>query len=191
MKKLSKKIPKRRRREKKTDYSKRLKLLKSGDLRLVVRNSLNNIRAQIVKWEKDGDMVLEQSESKDLEEFGWKGHRSNIPAAYLTGYLIGKRGVSEDIKRCILDIGLQKNTKESKLYATVKGVIDAGIEVPVGEKMLPSEDRLKGKHIEEYASKMKEGEKNEHFSSLIGKGLDPENVTKNFDETKEKIDEVE
>lgn len=186
---MSNKSMKRRRKEKKTDYKQRLKLLNSGDLRLVVRKSNNNTRVQVVKWDKNGDEVLAQAGTDELEEFGWKGHTGNIPAAYLSGYMLGMRAEAEGIEKCILDIGLQKNTRESRIYAAVKGARDAGIEVPAGEKMMPSEQRVKGKHIEEYASQMSSKQKKEHFSSLINKGLEPEEISENFEKTKENIGE--
>lgn len=188
MKKLSKKTMKRRRKEKKTDYKQRLKLLNSGEVRLVVRKSNNNTRIQLVEWNEDGDEVLVQASTEELDEFGWKGHTGNLPAAYLAGYLLGKRA-EEDVDKCILDLGLQKNTQENRIYATIKGVRDAGIEVPVGERMIPSEERIRGEHIEEYASKMSSKEKEEQFSSLIDKGLEPEEISENFEKTKENIGE--
>ena len=51
-------VPFRRRREGKTDYRKRLKLLLSRKPRLVVRKSLNNIIAQIVEYDEKGDRVV-------------------------------------------------------------------------------------------------------------------------------------
>jgi len=189
VRKLSERVPKRRRREKKTDYKQRLGLLKSGKPRLVVRKSLGNTKTQIIQWNKDGDTVLSHAEAKELKGYGWKGHTGNIPSAYLTGYLLGKR--AEEVEECILDLGLHKNTKESRIYAAVKGLIDSGVDVPAGEEVIPSEDRIKGLHIEEYASQMDPDQKKEHFSNMIDNGLDPEKLSENFDKVLENIDEGE
>ena len=48
----------RRRREGKTDYRKRLCLLRSGKTRLVVRKSLKNTQIQFVQYKEDGDKII-------------------------------------------------------------------------------------------------------------------------------------
>jgi large subunit ribosomal protein L18 len=79
-----------RRRLGKTDYQRRLKLLSSDKPRLVVRRSLNYITVQIVKSDKKGDNILAGITSKQLKKYNWKFACDNLPAAYLTGLLIGK-----------------------------------------------------------------------------------------------------
>lgn len=144
---MKKKVPHRRRREKKTNYKKRLKLLKSGEYRLVIRKSNNSTLGQIIKYEPKGDKTIVSSGSLKLEKFGWKKHSGNIPAAYLAGLLLGEKSKEENIKKAVLDIGLQESTKGNRIYAFLKGVVDSGIDVPHSKKILPSEDRIKGKHI--------------------------------------------
>lgn len=179
----------RRRREKKTDFKQRLKLLKSGEKRLVVRKHLNNTRAQLVDWNKDGDETLIQVDGEQLRDMGWEGHLGNLPSAYLIGYMLGLKAKKGGIKRAVLDMGLQESTPENRIYAVVKGSRDAGLEVPVDEAMIPSENRYKGGHIEEHASNMSKDDREEQFSKLIERGLDPKNITKHFEEIKEKIEE--
>lgn len=186
---MSKDTVKRRRREKKTDYSQRLKLLKGGSPRLVVRKSSRNTVVQVVEWKEDGDEVVVQAEAKELGSFGWKGHAGNIPASYLAGYLLGKRAVENGTETCVFDLGLQDSTPGNRIYAAVKGAREAGLEVPAGGKMMPSDERVRGKHIEEYAESMDSKEKGKHFSSLMEKGLEPEDISKNFEEVKENIEE--
>ncbi|MFP4115866.1 MAG: 50S ribosomal protein L18 [Candidatus Aenigmatarchaeota archaeon] len=185
---MSKGTGKKRRREKKTDYRQRLKLLKSEVPRLVVRKSLNNTIVQLVKWNEDGDKVIAQAEAQELPNLGWKGHTGNIPAAYLAGHLLGERAEEKGVKECVLDLGLQESTQGNRIYAAAKGARDANLVVPVGEEMLPPESRVRGKHIEEYASGMSSDEKKEHFSSLMERGLDPENLSDNFQGVKKKIE---
>ena len=141
------KMPFKRRRLEKTDYQKRLKLLSSGKPRLVVRKSLNYITAQILGFDKKGDKTLAGVTSKELKKLGWKFACDNLPAAYLTGMLIGKIAMKKKINEAILDAGLYSSTKGSRIYATAKGAIDAGLKLPIGEEILPSEDRIKGKHL--------------------------------------------
>lgn len=140
-------VARRRRREGKTDYRKRIRHLKSGEPRAVVRRSSNNIRIQFVKYDPKGDRVLASAEGHELEKFGWKGPASNTPAAYLTGYLAGKRAKSQGIENAVLDIGLSTPTKGARIFASLKGMLDAGINIPHSEEILPSEERISGEHI--------------------------------------------
>ncbi len=141
------KMPFRRRREGKTNYRKRLALLKSGKHRLVVRKSLKYITVQIIGYDEVGDRTVVSVSSKQLRSFGWQFSCDNIPAAYLTGMLIAKKAGEKKIKEVVLDTGLYTSTKGSRIYAVVKGVRDGGLQINVDEKMFPSEDRIAGKHI--------------------------------------------
>jgi len=150
----------RRKRESKTDYKKRVKLLQGGMLRLVIRGSLKNILAQIIKYEAKGDKVIICASSKELEKFGWKVSRSNIPAAYLTGFLLGKKGGKEKFGKMVLDIGLAKLMKGGKLSAALKGCLDGGLDVICSQNIFPSEDKIKGKNIENITPLFEEVKKN-------------------------------
>lgn len=141
------KMPFKRTRLGKTDYKRRLKLLKSRTPRLVVRRSLNYIIAQIANFEKNGDRVMLSAYSRSLKKLGWNFACDNISAAYLTGLAIGKQAVSSNIKEAILDSGLYASTKGNRIYAVVKGAIDSGLKISVSPEILPSEDRIAGKHI--------------------------------------------
>ncbi len=151
----------RRRREKKTNYRKRLALLKSGKIRVVIRRSVKNIRIQFVEWNGKGDETLSQTFSKELKKYGWDHYCGNVPASYLTGFLAGIKAKKKGIKEGVLDIGIQTSTKGSRIYAALKGLLDAGIEIPHSPEILPAEDRIYGKHIsDEMENKVKEVMKN-------------------------------
>ncbi len=152
-------LPHRRRREDKTDYRLRLRLLKSGDSRFCVRKSLNNIICQVVQYKPDGDVTLASSDSKELKKFGWNFHCGNIPSAYLTGYLCGLRAKKNKIDKCVLDAGLYPSIKGSRIYAALKGAVDSGVKIPHSEKILPPEDRIKGKHTPQAEKMIKDFEK--------------------------------
>jgi large subunit ribosomal protein L18 len=137
-----------RRREKKTNYKKRLALIKSGKTRLVIRKSLNNISVQFINYKPEGDYTIISTVSAELKKLGWN-KTGNVPAAYLTGLLAGKKAKEKKIEEAILDLGLQISTKGSRIYAALKGVLDAGVKIPHSKDILPSEDRIKGKHISE------------------------------------------
>ena len=138
----------RRRREGKTDYRKRLKLLKSRKVRIVVRKSLKNIQVQFVEYHESGDKILASAISNELiKKYQWKYSTSATPAAYLTGLLAGKRAIDKGINECILDIGRHLPITGSKLFAALKGVLDTGVECPHNEEKIPSEDRILGRHL--------------------------------------------
>jgi len=138
----------RRQREGITDYKKRLNLLRSGKTRVVIRKSIKNIQVQFVEYKEGGDNIITSAISKELNiKYNWKYSTSNLPAAYLTGILAGKRANEKGINECILDIGRNMPVTGSKIFATVKGLEDAGVKCPHKEDKIPKEDRLMGKHI--------------------------------------------
>ena len=138
----------RRRREGKTDYRKRLGLLRANIPRAVVRFSNKNVIVQMIEYDSKGDEILVKAYSQELKKFGWDhSSTSNTPAAYLTGYLAGSRALKKDIKKVNLDAGLNTITKGGKMFGALKGMIDAGLEIPHSDEILPSEERVMGKHI--------------------------------------------
>jgi large subunit ribosomal protein L18 len=143
----------RRRREGKTDYGKRIKLLQSKLPRLVVRRSNKYITVQIIEYAPTGDKTLLTAHSSKLKELGWQYGMKNMPAAYLTGLLAGKMAKQKKIAKAVLDIGPHTSTKGAKLFAVLKGAVDAGLDVKHNPAILPSEDRISGKHIAEYLKK--------------------------------------
>jgi len=143
----------RRRREGKTDYRKRLNLLRSRKIRIVVRKSINSTQIQFIEYSETGDKVLASAKSNELtNKYNWKFSTSSTPAAYLTGILAGKRAKDKGINDCVLDIGRHPPVTGSKLFASLKGVIDTGIKCPHNEEKIPSEDRLLGKHLDKNIS---------------------------------------
>jgi large subunit ribosomal protein L18 len=169
----------RRRQEGKTNYSKRLALVKSKKIRICVRKTGTRIIAQAIKYNPKGDETIAQATSKELDKFGFYG-TNNTPSAYLTGYLLGKR-MSE--KEAILDIGMQSPSHGSVIFATLKGVIDAGITVPHDAKAIPSEDRLNGSVLEGYAKENKDKFSNYEKKNVI-------DITKAFEKAKAEIEKV-
>ncbi|RLE64829.1 MAG: 50S ribosomal protein L18 [Thermoprotei archaeon] len=185
------KVPFKRRRKGLTNYRKRKALVISGKPRLIVRKSNRHITAQIAEAEPQGDLILVSTHSRELvRDYGWKGYTCNTPAAYLLGLIIGYKALKRDIREAILDIGLHRSTKGNVVYAVVKGAIDAGLKIPVGEDMLPSENRIKGEHIAEYAKILKEENPEQYqrqFSSYLKRKLPPESIPEHFENVKESI----
>ena len=148
------KVAFRRRREGRTDYRQRARLLRARIPRAVVRNSLRHTSIQIIAYDAVGDRVLATAHSRELADLGWNKATGNLPAAYLTGYLAGKRAKKNGITECVLDIGLKVPAKGAAVFAALKGMVDAGVAIPHGKEILPSEDRLNGAHIGEDVAKL-------------------------------------
>lgn len=135
----------RRLREEKTNYKKRKLVLMSRRDFVTVQISNENTLVQIHKPELTGDKVVASAHSRFLLQKGWKGSRKNVPAAYLTGYMAGKKALSKGINDVILYSGTRKYTQ--RMAAALKGVIDAGLQVPAGENALPKQERINGDHL--------------------------------------------
>jgi len=185
--------PFRRRFEGKTDYHKRLKLLKSRKLRVVIRTSNNHMRVQIIQSKLGGDEVLISAFSKEIVlKYGWNANTGNIPASYLTGYLAGLRAKNSNIQEAIFDLGMFNN--KNRVLAACKGVLDAGIQIPYNEEFFPEdlEERIKGNHIESYAKKQKseDPEKYERLFSgyLKSKNVDPLKISQIFSDSLKMIE---
>lgn len=112
---------------------------------VTVQISNENTLVQIHKPQFAGDKVVASAHSRFLIQKGWKGSRKNVPAAYLTGYMAGKKALSSGSKEVIMYSGTRKYTQ--RMAAALKGVIDAGLEVPADPNALPAEERINGDHL--------------------------------------------
>ncbi len=137
----------RRRRSGKTDYRRRLALLKSHKTRLVVRRTNTRTIVQFVEFDPKGDIVRASATSQELKAFGWPQGHSNTPSSYLAGLLAARRAVKAGVKEAVLDIGLSKSVRGGGLFAALKGALDGGVKVPHSAEVLPAKERLEGAHI--------------------------------------------
>ncbi|MBI4149408.1 50S ribosomal protein L18 [Candidatus Woesearchaeota archaeon] len=153
----------RRKREGKTDYRRRLRILAGSGPRVVIRRSLNHIGVQLVQYGPAGDTVLASAHSLQLKKLGWKFDCGNIPAAYLTGMLFGIR-VRGKVQESYLDIGRTPSVRGSRVYACAKGVQDSGIQLRLGKEVIPSDERIAGTHIMQYAAALEQGKMPGQFS---------------------------
>ena len=142
-----------RKRNKRTDYRKRLKLIKKGIERLVIRKTSNQIIVQFVKFLEKGDEIAAMANSTHLKKKGWTLGNKNLPAAYLTGLLAGKLAKEKGIKEAVLDTGTSKPESRGRIYAALKGVIDAGVNMNAPESIFPSEERISGAHLKNKEAK--------------------------------------
>lgn len=172
--------------------------------RLVVRVSNKFVTAQLVKAYPTGDKTLSQANSRELAAYNITMGLKNYTACYLTGLLLGKRamrqsnlhkiyrgnqenvGVTHLVTNlsgqpasisAILDIGLKRPTTGSKIFAVLKGVADAGVNIPYSPKRLFGFDnkskkldstklanRIRGVDLSKYVATKKDA--SHHFSSF-------------------------
>ena len=112
---------------------------------ITVNITNENTQVQVLKPGMTGDKVIASAHSRYLLEKGWQGSRKNIPAAYLTGYVAGKKALGKGAKDAILYTGTRKYTQ--RMAAALKGVIDAGIQVPADTETFPPDERINGEHL--------------------------------------------
>ena len=183
-------VPFRRRREGKTNYRARRALVLSRVPRLVVRLTLKHAIVQVIEAESIGDKVLVSAHSNELAKaYGWLSNRGNIPSAYLTGLLCGFKAMANGVDKAFLDVGLHIPSKGTRVFAALKGFVDAGVEVPHSEDILPDESRISGKHIADYGSNLSSDPEvyKQKFSKYLSKGSRPEDISNQFSAVKDKI----
>lgn len=178
----------RRRREGKTNYHRRLKLIRSHKNRLVIRTSNNHTIVQVMDSILNGDKLLAEGYSKQLKKLvEWGFNPGNMPSAYLTGYLCGLRAKKAGIESAILDIGILVH--DNRVKAALSGFVDSGVEVPLNRDWFPEtlEDRSKGQHIQDFAELLSKEDKKQYkksFSKTIDSGSDPKKIVARWEKAK-------
>jgi large subunit ribosomal protein L18 len=141
-------VPFRRRREGRTDYRQRLRLLLSDRPRAVVRLSHARVRVSLTVFDPVGDRVVAAADSGELAAIGFPdASLRSTPAAYLTGYLAGLRAKEHGAAAAVLDVGLRHPSAGGRLLSALKGLLDSGLELPHGATVFPTADRLNGRHL--------------------------------------------
>jgi large subunit ribosomal protein L18 len=132
---------------------------------------------------------LASAHSSELKEFGWKGSCGNLPAAYLTGLLAGRRAKAEGVSDAVLDIGVYARGPGSRIFAAAKGAVKAGLNIPHDESAMPAEDRLKGQHVVQYSKRLSSEPENykKFFSEYLKHKLKPEDLSGHLTEVEGKI----
>lgn len=154
----------RRRREGKTDYQARRRLImqdknkyNTPKYRLVVRFTNRDVIAQMVRAKIEGDFVYAAAYGHELTKYGIPVGHSNYASAYAVGLLLARRTLKkfgladkyqgttqitgEDYNvepiadgprplRAVLDTGLKRTSTGSRVFATLKGCVDGGIDIP-------------------------------------------------------------
>jgi large subunit ribosomal protein L18 len=149
----------------KTNYRKREALLISKQDFVTIKITNQNLIAQVLKPEIWRDRVKVSTHSRELRRYGWKGSLNSLPACFLVGTLLGRKALEKGVKNAVLYVGNKPFT--SRVAACATGIVHAGVNIPISSESFPSEHRLNGQHIADYAAKLREEniEKyNKHFS---------------------------
>jgi large subunit ribosomal protein L18 len=83
------------------------------------------------------------------KKYGWPEDfsKKSVPASYLVGFAMGKAALAQGAEAAVLDIGLAASSPGNRVFSALKGMIDAGLEIPHSDDILPDEDRVNGTHI--------------------------------------------
>ncbi len=129
----------RRRKENRTNYAKRLGLVKSGLPRMVVRKSNRYVSVQFIEFDPSGDKTLCTVTGRKLSKlFNWPSKR-NVWSAYLAGLCAGREASKKGVTEFVLDSGLHTPSKGSVLFAALKGAVDAGLKTNYSEEKVPGD----------------------------------------------------
>jgi len=191
----------------------------SPKYRLVVRLTNRDVICQIAYAKLTGDSILAAAYSHELPRYGLPVGLTNYPACYATGLLLGRRllkklnldtkyegkvkadgelfSVEENADgprpfRALLDVGLARTSTGARIFAALKGALDAGVSVPHSEtrfrgynatekKYEVEEARgyLFGQHIADYMNELKDEDEdhyNKQFSRYIKHGIDADGL---------------
>jgi large subunit ribosomal protein L18 len=156
----------------------------------VVRKTNNTTIVQFVLAKTIGDETIATAVSGELPDYGWVAGIGNMPAAYLTGLLAGRRAKARGIEEAILDVGLHPPVPGSKVYAALNGALDAEVDVPHDSEVLPTEERVRGEHIVEAFEHFSDESDNPVFNEVGSRKTNITGIAKKFDAVRNAILEI-
>jgi len=215
-----------RRREGKTDYYARKRLVaqdktkyNSPKYRLVVRFTNKDVIAQIIYATISSDIVLASAYAHELPRFGLKVTKcKDYAASYATGLLLARRVLTKlglatqyvgqekpdgahfiveesGEKRpllVLLDVGLHSTSTGARVFGTMKGAADGGLEVPHNTRRFPGYNAetkkfdaavlrkyIFGGHVSEYMKQLQESDPEKYktqFAQYVKAGIKPDGV---------------
>jgi|ERR1711879_4674 len=187
--------------------------------RLVVRFTNADVIAQIVYAKIVGDVVMTVAYAHELPRYGAKVGLTNYASAYATGLLLARRHLQklgladkyegavevtgedynvEELEEgarpfcALLDVGLVRTTTGARVFGTLKGACDGGLNVPHSENRFAGFDEesdslnaetlrkyIFGGHVAAYMRELQESDPEryqKHFSRYIKNGLNADNL---------------
>lgn len=161
------KVAFRRRRECKTDYQQRTKLIaqdknkyNTPKYRFVVRITNRDVVCQIFSSDLTHDECIASAYSHELKRYGLTVGLKNYAAAYCTGLLLARRVLKkyemedgeqvEEVDgeffladedsgafKAYMDLGLARATTGANVFGALKGAVDGGLHIPHNTKRFP------------------------------------------------------
>ena len=184
---MTKALDFRRRREAKTDYNKRLSIIKGNLDKIVIRKTNRRIIGEVIRYGEGGDQVIAYVDSGLLaSKYNWPS-RSNRATAYLTGLMLAKTVKEKKLDKnteYVLDIGLSSPVKNSIPFVFAKGCIDGGLKLRSGIEI---KEEIYNYSNTEYAKKVMQEGKSKEFGKFVKDGVKVEELGKRFEEMKKKI----
>nr|XP_027205434.1 60S ribosomal protein L5-like [Dermatophagoides pteronyssinus] len=195
-------VKKRRRREGKTDYQQRTRLVKQDldkyqakKYRFVVRFTNNRVLCQVAYSTIMGDVMMCSADSTELVGFGMPGKVRADGELYSVD--------DEDLERrpftAVLDVGLVRTTTGARVFGALKGALDGGLSIPHSEKRFPGyskdesgegsydsaahRDRIFGKHVANYMQLLEQEDSEKYaklFSRYIAAGINAANLEEKY-----------
>ena len=89
------------------------------------------------------------------------------------------------VEEAMSDIGRRNPSHGGVVFACLQGVVDSGINLPLSNKAVPSEDRISGKILDNYAK-----DNADKFSQYTKAGITPGEIEKAFEKAKSEIEKV-
>merc|ERR1712070_642848 len=175
-----------RRREGKTDYYARKRLVTQAKnkfatpkYRFVVRFTNKDIICQVVSSKIKGDICHTAAYAHELPRYGLKAGLTNYSAAYCVGLLCARRLLkkfgldekfegTEEVTAEFEDCYVQNEDEDgSKAFSAMKGAFDGGLEIPHSNKKFYGYDADEKEYdAEEHRSRIVGGHIQTHMSSL-------------------------
>ncbi|PKI69792.1 hypothetical protein CRG98_009667 [Punica granatum] len=169
-----------RRREGKTDYRARIRLINQDKnkyntpkYRLVVRFSNKDIVAQIVSATIAGDVVLAAAHAHELPRYGLEVGLTNYAAAYCTGLLLARRvlkmlEMDSEYEGNVEATGEDYSVEPAGERRPFRALLDVGlIRTTTGNRVFGALKTLMEDEPEKYQS---------HFSEYIKRGIEADNI---------------
>jgi large subunit ribosomal protein L5e len=187
--------------------------------RFVVRFTNTDVICQIVYAKITGDVVMSAAYSHELKRYGLPVGHTNYAAAYATGLLLARRhldtlGLAEkyvgqanpdgedflveplqDGPRpflALLDVGLARTTTGARVFGSLKGALDGGLNIPHSEKRFYGYDEEGKKldaallrkaifagHVSDYMKKLADDNPKKYsrqFANYIKAGISPDKL---------------
>jgi large subunit ribosomal protein L5e len=186
--------------------------------RMIVRITNRDVICQIAYARIEGDVIICAAYASELPRYGIKLGLTNYAAAYCTGLLLARRllqklqldeiyqGVEatgedyavEDVEekpgafRCYLDVGLAKTSTGARVFGTMKGAVDGGLNIPHSNKRFPGYDaatkefnaevhkeHIYGLHVANYMRSLLDADEDAYkkqFAKYIKEGINADDI---------------